>query len=113
RGYTVFAIRPGSVSKFSAPEMIDHLNEGIHWVKSHAKEYQIDPDRLGMTGASAGGHLASLAAVTAEGGVATKPDNADAKKKKGNDTRVKAVAVFFPPTDFLNFGGTTVDARSN
>lgn len=113
RGYTVFAIRPGSVSKFSAPEMIDHLNEGIHWVKSHAKEYQIDPDRLGMTGASAGGHLASLAAVTAEGGVVSKPDNTDAKKKKGNDTRVKAVAVFFPPTDFLNFGGTTVDARSN
>jgi acetyl esterase/lipase len=96
KGYTVFAIRPGSISKFSAPEMIEHLNQGIRWVKQHAEEYGIDPDRLGMMGASAGGHLASLAAVTA-----------------GNDTRVKAVAVFFPPTDFLNYGGKPVETGSS
>jgi acetyl esterase/lipase len=99
KGYTVFAIRPGSITKFSAPEMIDHLNQGIRWVKEHAKDYGIDPDRLGMMGASAGGHLASLAAVTA--------DNVNAAAGQSGpavNTRVKAVAVFFPPTDFLNYG---------
>ena len=54
RGYTVFAIRPGSRSKFTVNEMVDHLNQGIRYVKAHAAEYGVDPDNLGLTGASAG-----------------------------------------------------------
>src|SRR6188768_1987112 len=60
KGYTVFAIRPGSVTKFGVLEMLAHLNEGIRWVKDHADNYKIDPHRLGLMGASAGGHLACL-----------------------------------------------------
>jgi acetyl esterase/lipase len=103
KGYTVFAIRPGSVTKFDVPEMIENLNRGIRWVKSHAKDYEIDPDRLGLMGASAGGHLACLAAVTAD---ATKESNSPSDQIS---TRVKAVAVFFPPTDFLDYGGKVTD----
>jgi acetyl esterase/lipase len=102
KGYTVFAVRPGSISRFSAPEMLAHVNLGIRWVKDHAQEYAIDPDRLGLMGASAGGHLACLAAVTASTSSADTPN-----------TRVKAVAVFFPPTDFLDYGGRSIDVRSN
>ena len=105
KGYTVFAIRPGSITKFSAPEMRVHLNQGIRWVKEHAKEYAIDPDRLGMMGASAGGHLACLTAVTAEDGT-----NVDGKSI--TSTRVKAVAVFFPPTDFLDWPVPKADAAA-
>lgn len=101
RGYTVFAIRPGSISRFSAPEMLAHLKDGIRWVKNHATEYKIDPNRLGLTGASAGGHLACLATVTAEEAANDKPD-----------TTVKATAVFFPPTDFLVYGGRPFDPQS-
>jgi acetyl esterase/lipase len=114
KGYTVFAIRPGSVTKFAVPEMIAHLNQGIRWVKDHSQQYAIDAERLGMMGASAGGHLACLAAVTAAGDAAHNDGDGD----RGDDfdsapnTRVKAVAVFFPPTDFLDFGGQRVDARS-
>jgi acetyl esterase/lipase len=100
KGYTVFAIRPGSITKFSAPEMRANLNQGIIWVKDHAESYGIDPARLGMMGASAGGHLACLAAVTAEEGAA-------------KDTTVKAVAVFFPPTDFLAYGDRAVDPKND
>ena len=96
KGYVVFGIRPGSITKFSAPEMRSHLNTGIRWVKSHAGEYGIDPDRLGLMGASAGGHLACLTAVTAE-----EATTADGKALPS--TNVKAVAVFFPPTDFLEW----------
>jgi acetyl esterase/lipase len=106
KGYTVFAVRPGSVTKFTAPEMLENLNRGIRWVKSHAAKYKINPDRLGLMGASAGGHLACLAAVTAD----TQPNSSDTDQKLG--TSVKAVAVFFPPTDFLNYGGEMIDARS-
>jgi acetyl esterase/lipase len=108
RGYTVFAVRPGSITKFSAPEMLAHINEGIRWVKKHADDYKIDRSRLGLMGASAGGHLACLAAVTADDGKAD-ASNGD----KMADTRVKAVAVFFPITDFLNYDGKAIDARAN
>ena len=103
KGYTVLAIRPGSITKFSALEMRSHLNQGIRWVKDHAKEYSIDPDRLGMMGASAGGHLACLTAVTAH-------ENLDPKL---GDTSVKAVAVFFPPTDFLKYGDKAADPNAD
>jgi acetyl esterase/lipase len=88
RGYTVFAIRPGSRSRYTALEMAAHVKTGIRYVKQHASEYGIDPERLGLTGASAGGHLAALVAVTPDPG-----------------GQVRAVAVFFPPTDFLDWDG--------
>jgi acetyl esterase/lipase len=108
KGFTVFAIRPGSVTKFSALEMLAHLNEGIRWVKGHADEYKVDPDRLGLMGASAGGHLACLAAVTA---TPRKSETGDEDAIAG--TEVKAVAVFFPITDFLDFGGKAIDAQAD
>ncbi len=78
RGFMVFAVRPGSIEKFSAPEMLDHLNRAISHVKEQAEQYQFDASKLGLMGASAGGHLACLAAVTANA-----------------STQVKAVGVFF------------------
>lgn len=100
RGYVVFAVRPGSSSKFSAPEMVDHLKLAIRWVKHHAEEYGIDPDSLAMSGASAGGHLTCLTCATPENG---DPDAKDPLNRY--DTRVKAAVAFFPPTDFLDYGG--------
>lgn len=108
KGYTVFAVRPGSITKFSAPEMLAHINDSIRWVKSHAAEYKIDPNRLGLMGASAGGHLACLAAVTAPAADANSRGGADAAP----NTSVRATAVFFPLTDFLDYGGKTVDVRA-
>ncbi|MEX0678474.1 MAG: alpha/beta hydrolase [Pirellulales bacterium] len=93
KGYTVFAVRPGSITKFNLSEMAKNLKQGISWVKEHAAEYKIDPNRLGLAGASAGGHLASLVAVTADG-----------------KSAVKAAGVFFPPTDFLDYRGVKIDA---
>ena len=100
RGYTVFAVRPGSRSRYTAAEMAAHIKTAIRYVKEHAKEYQIDPERLGLTGASAGGHLATLVAVTPEPG---KPETRSRLQRLS--TNVKAAAVFFPPTDFLDWDG--------
>jgi acetyl esterase/lipase len=100
RGYTVFGIRPGSVTKYTGNEMLAHIKLGIRFVKAHAAQYGINPDRLGLTGASAGAHLACLTAVTAEDGYA----NSKSPLNRFS-TRVRAAAVFFPPTDFLDYGG--------
>ena len=104
RGYTVFAIRPGSRTRYTGTEMDAHVKTGIRYVKAHAADHKIDPDRLGLTGASAGGHLATLAAVTPE----------EAKSEASSsllhyDTKVKAAAIFFPPTDFLDWDGKPAD----
>jgi acetyl esterase/lipase len=103
-GYTVFAIRPGSKPRYTGAEMEAHVKLGIRYVKEHAADYHIDPNRLGLTGASAGGNLATLAAVTPEAGEA----NARNPLMK-YDTKVKAAAVFFPPTDFLDWNGKPAD----
>src|ERR1051326_1895286 len=99
-GYTVFAIRPGSRTGYTCLEMDEHIKTGIRYVKAHCAEYRIDPERLGLTGASAGGHLATLAAVTpAEGSPEAK------NPLQRQSTSVKAAAIFFPPTDFLDWAG--------
>ncbi|MCA9417026.1 MAG: alpha/beta hydrolase, partial [Candidatus Omnitrophica bacterium] len=94
RGYTVFMVRPGSRTLFTADQMVDHIKKGIRYVKDHAEDYEIDPDRIGITGASAGGHLTLMTLVDI---------NNDPELK------LKTGAVFFPPTDFLDYGGETAN----
>ncbi len=103
-GYTVFAVRPGSKTRYTGAEMETHVKLGIRYVKQHAGDYHIDAGRLGLTGASAGGHLAVLAAVTPEEG------RSDAKNPlMAFGTQVKAAGVFFPPTDLLDWNGKPAD----
>ncbi|QDT55009.1 Prolyl oligopeptidase family protein [Caulifigura coniformis] len=99
RGYTVFGVVMGSQPKFTIPELVDDLNRATRYIRAHAAEYKIDPELIGVTGGSAGGHL-SLMLATAGG-----PGKADAKDPVDRESsRVQAAAVFFPPTDFLNYG---------
>jgi predicted esterase len=104
RGYVMFAVRPGSRSRYTGAEMEAHVKTAIRYIKLHAADYGIDPERLGISGASAGGHLATLAAVTPEAG---QPDAKNSAQRF--DTGVKAAAVFFPPTDFLDWDGKPVN----
>ena len=107
RGYVVFAIRPGSKSRYTALEMDQNVKSGIRYVKERAEEYRIDANHLGLTGASAGGHLATLAALTPLAGDVGAKNKADR-----HDSTVAAVAVFFPPTDFIEWReGRMVDGK--
>lgn len=99
RGYVVFAVRPGSISRFHAGDMVANIEAATRWVQERAEEFEIDPAKMGITGASAGGHLASLVALATSG-----PD-------KRIDSPFAAAAVFFPPTDFTDYGGRMVDPR--
>src|SRR5579885_424812 len=99
RGYTVFAVVHGSQPKFSIPEILEDMNRAVRFIRFHAKDYGIDPDRIGITGGSAGGHLSLMQ------GNAGKDGDAKAKDPISRaSSRVQAVACFFPPTDFLNWG---------
>jgi acetyl esterase/lipase len=99
RGYTVFAVVHGSQPRYTVVEIVDDLHRAVRFIRHHAADYGVDPGRIGITGASAGGHL-SLMIGTA--GTTGDPKAADPVDRESS--RVQAVACFFPPTDFLNFG---------
>jgi acetyl esterase/lipase len=56
RGYTVFAVVHGCQPKFTIPEILEDMHRAVRFIRYHAKDYHIDPDRIGITGGSAGGH---------------------------------------------------------
>ena len=99
RGYTVYAVVHGSQPKFTIPEVLEDMNRAVRFIRSRAEQDKIDPNRIGICGASAGGHLSLMQGTAGTAG------NADAKDPVDrNSSRVQAVACFFPPTDFLNYG---------
>jgi acetyl esterase/lipase len=100
-GYTVFAVLHGSQPKYTIPEIIADLSRAVRFIRFHAKDYHIDPERIGIVGASAGGHLSLM-----QGTAGDKGDPKAADPVERTSSRVQAVACFFPPTDFMNFGET-------
>lgn len=105
RGYTVFAIVHGSQPRFIIPEIQQDIHRAARWIRHHAKRWNVDPARFGVFGASAGGHL-SLTLGT-QGG----PGAADAKDPVDRESSaVQAVAAFFPPVDYANWGAPGEDA---
>jgi acetyl esterase/lipase len=105
RGYTVFAVVHGSQPKFTIPEILEDMNRAVRFIRFHAKDYKIDPDRIGIMGGSAGGHLSLMQGTAGDKG---NPDAKDPIDKVSS--RVQAVACFFPATDFLNYGEKGKDA---
>jgi len=99
RGYTVFAVVHGSQPKFTIPECVADMNRAVRFIRYHAEDYKIDPNRIGITGASAGGHLSLMLGTAGDEGNSGAKDPVDKVSSK-----VEAVACFFPPTDFLNYG---------
>lgn len=100
RGYTIFAVHHGSQPKFTIPEVVADLHRAVRFIRAHAKDYGVDPLRLGITGGSAGGHLSLMIGTSGDAGNAKSDDPVERES-----SRVQAVACLFPPTDFLNYGG--------
>ena len=105
RGYTVFAVVHGSQPKFVVTEIVQDIHRAIRFIRHNAARYGVDPNKLGITGASAGGHLSLT--------MGTQGDKGDPNAKdpiSRESSAVQAVACFFPPTDFLNYGQPGEDA---
>jgi acetyl esterase/lipase len=98
RGYVVFAVTHGSQPRYSVPEIVEDVHRAVRFVRSAAKTYGADPARLGIAGASSGGHLALMMGCAGRPGDPAARDPVDREP-----SRVAAVACFFPVTDFLAF----------
>lgn len=84
-GFTVFQVVHGAQPRFTVAEIVDQVRVAARFVHDHATDYGIDPDRVGVTGISTGGHLALMIAGS-------------------DDAPVHAVAAIAPPTDLTNWG---------
>jgi acetyl esterase/lipase len=95
----VFAVVHGSQPKFTIPEVLEDMHRAVRFIRANASKYRVDPDRIAITGGSAGGHLSLMQ------GNAPRPGDPKARDPVDRlPSRVAVVGCFFPPTDFLNYG---------
>jgi acetyl esterase/lipase len=96
KGFVVASVEYRFTQEAIFPAQINDVKCSVRFLRSHAKQYNIDPERIGAYGASAGGHLVALLGT-----------DADDKSLEGTggwpgaSSRVQAVVDMFGPTDFL------------
>lgn len=78
------------------PAQLHDVKAAIRWVRANASRYGVNPDRIGIWGHSAGGHLAALAGVTVGD-----PDFEGESGSPGVDSSVQAVVPISAPLEFL------------
>jgi acetyl esterase/lipase len=93
RGWVCFSVDYRLSPHATFPDHIVDVKHAIEWIRAHADEYGVDPGFVAVTGGSAGGHLAALAALTAN----------DAMLQPGfesADTSLSACVPFYGVYDF-------------
>jgi arylsulfatase A-like enzyme/acetyl esterase/lipase len=97
-GYTTFVVVHGTQPRFNPEEISQDILRAVRFVRANAAKYGVDPEKLGITGSSAGGHLSLM--VATRGGPGN-PAATDPVERESS--AVRAVACYYPPTDFLNW----------
>jgi acetyl esterase/lipase len=77
------------------PAQVDDVRRAVRWVRAHAVEIGVDPERLGAFGTSAGGHLAAILGTTEARGTGD-------WRLKDHSSRVQCVVDLCGPTDFTD-----------
>jgi acetyl esterase/lipase len=94
KGFTVIPVRHGSSPKYFIPEIVSDVRRAVRFIRYNAKQWGVDPNRLGVFGGSAGGHLSLV--------IGTASDNGDPSAKEEflkESDRVASVVAYFPPVD--------------
>jgi acetyl esterase/lipase len=97
RGYAGVAIDYDLSPGVRFPVALEECKESVRWLRAHAVEYHIDPNRIVVAGASAGGELAALVALT----------NGDSRYEAGSfksfSSSVKAAILYSADLDLTKF----------
>lgn len=105
RGYVAVTVSYRLAPKYQFPAAVHDTKAAVRWVRANAKTYGIDPNRIGTTGGSAGGHLAQFLGVTA--GVRMFEGEGE---NLGHSSHVACVVNVYGPSDFTKSYGKSVDA---
>jgi acetyl esterase/lipase len=105
KGYVAVTVSYRLAPKYPFPAAIHDTKAAVRWLRANAKKYNIDPDRIGVTGGSAGGHLAQFLGVTGE----VKEFEGDGGNPE-QSSKVRCVVNVYGPSDFTKSYGKSVDA---
>ena len=81
-GYTVFAINHRAAPRFRYPAAVEDAQRAVRFVRHHAKQYRINPERIGGMGGSSGGHLVSMLGTLDGEGDPEDPDPVNRESSK-------------------------------
>ncbi len=105
-GFLVVSVNYRLAPEYKFPAMIEDVKCAVRSLRAHADEYNLDPDRIGVWGGSAGGHLVALLGTSDESA------GFDVGEYLGYSSRVQAVVDMFGPTDLtVDFPGGYESAR--
>lgn len=104
RGFVAATVSYRLAPKYQFPAAVHDVKAAVRWLRANADKYQIDPERIGVVGDSAGGHLVQFLGVT--GGVA----EFEGEENAGPSSRVTCVVNYYGPSDFTKSYGKSVDA---
>ncbi len=93
-GFTVFAVNHGSAPRCQVPEAVTDVRRAVRHIRSNAEKYEIDPDRIGVMGLSAGGHLSLMLGLSSDDGLESAEDPIERVSN-----RVQAVVAYYPVVD--------------
>ncbi len=97
KGYALASVEYRFSQHAIFPAQIEDCKAAIRWLRAHASEYGYDPKRIGVWGASAGGHLVALLGVTGQ----TK--DFDVGENLDQSSAVQCVIDWFGPADFPGY----------
>jgi len=100
KGYTIFVVRHGSSPYFKVPDAVADMRRAVRYIRHKAKDFGINPDKIGVYGGSAGGHLSLMLGLASDEGDASAKDEIDRESD-----RVAAVVAYYPPIDLRNLVG--------
>ncbi|MBV9491135.1 MAG: alpha/beta hydrolase [Verrucomicrobia bacterium] len=95
RGYAIASLNYRLSDRARFPAQLEDCKAAVRWLRAHAGEFGLDPDRFGVWGASAGGTLAALLGTTGE------LRAFDVGENLAYSSRVQAVCDFYGPTDLV------------
>lgn len=102
-GFTVFEVVHGAQPRYKIAEIVKQIRRSVRYIHAHADDFGIDANRIGICGASAGGHLSLMIGGTGDNGDVNSKDSVERASSK-----VDAVVAIAPPTDFTEWGSTGV-----
>ncbi len=95
RGFSVVDVEYRLSGEALFPAQIEDCKTAVRWVRANAKKYNLDPDRIGAWGSSAGGHLVAMMGLTHDENVFETDDHSQ------YSSQVQVICNWFGPTDFL------------
>ncbi len=104
QGFFTVSIDYRLAPRHTFPAQLYDCKAAVRWLRSHASEYDIDPDRIGVWGGSAGGHLAALLGTTGD-----IPELEGNSGSLGYSSRVQAVVTICGASDLSQADGYWLD----